>query len=277
MNHCLKYKARVLKSILIIIQTLLIIFLSSCTDFIADIDKQKDWKILESGKIVLHYRPKDFSSSPSPTLEEAGKIAKNQNFYYQVVQDSINRSFNDKVLIYLYNRDEAEEMIGTNGGGHSIPKLNTFYYTFIPNRPDFRDKYEISNPIIGAHELAHVISHRSLGYPGTKLMSEGYANWLDGSYSYHSITNIMRTYKEQKSDKIMSPNQLLNKTTENEAVYYPNCGLFIQYLVKEYGINNINNLFTITKDNYKNKFENVTGDSWDEMTQKYNNYLDKIL
>ncbi|MDZ7797732.1 MAG: hypothetical protein U5N56_12130 [Candidatus Marinimicrobia bacterium] len=168
-------------------QLIMVLLLTSCTDFIAQVDLQKEWQVLGSGNIVLHYRSPDFGGGSSPEDEEARFIAANQNYYYQAIQDSIQKDFTGKVLIYLYNQDEALEHIGTSGGGHALPKVNTFYYAFIPGQNERRDKYGIENPFVGAHEMVHVITHRALGYPGTKLMSEGYAVWLDGSYGGHSI------------------------------------------------------------------------------------------
>lgn len=247
--------------------------LLSCTDFIAEVDRQDDWEVLESNNIVLHYRPWGYSNSPSPTTEEAMFIINNQNFYYQAIQDSINRQFSDKVLIYLYNMDEAKELIGTNGGGHAIPKFNTFYYTFIVGMKDFTDMYGVENPFLGAHELAHVITHRTLGYPATKMMSEGYAVWLDGSYGRYAIEDIMKHYLENEPQKVLTPDQLLNESTSDESIYYPNCGIFTKFLVHTYGLEKINKLFVSTRENFKNDFKNITGTDWGVMVSEYSDYL----
>ncbi len=263
-----------IKSILIIF--LVVVFSISCTDFVADFNPQDEWNILESEKIVLHFRPGGFSSSLSPNLQQAREILRNQEFYYQVIQDSIKKHYNDRILIYLYNWDEAKELIGTNGGGHSIPKYNTYYYTFIPGLPEFTDQYGRVNPFVGLHELVHIITHRTLGYPGTKLMSEGYAVWLDGSYARKSINDIMRRYRNSAKHKILTPDQLLSEVVDNESVYYPNCGVFIQFLVNTYGIEIINKLFTSKKENYKYDFQKYTGDDWNIMNEEYSKYLKKI-
>ncbi len=250
--------------------------LFSCTDFIAEVEHQNEWEVLESESIVLHYRPWGFSQSPSPTSEEALFMLNNQNFYYQAIQDSINRRFNDKILIYLYNMDEAEELIGTVGGGHAIPKFNTFYYTFLVGMQDFTDKYGIQNPFLGAHEMAHVITHRTLGYPGTKLMSEGYAVWLDGSYGRYAIEDIMRHYCSNEPQKVLTPDQLLNESTSDESIFYPNCGLFIKFLTHNYGLENINKLFQSTQENFKDEFTLLTGANWEAMANEYENYLNRF-
>lgn len=248
----------------------------SCTDFIADINPQNEWNVIETDKIVLHYRPQNYSSAPSPTGNEANDILLNQVFYYQSIKDSIQREFDDKILIYLFNRDEAKSLIGTNGGGHSLPKYNTYYYTFITGLPEYRDQYGKVNPFVGAHELAHIISHRTLGYPGTKLMSEGYAVWLDGGYARNLIDDIIRSYKRKAPNKILTPDQLLLETVNNESIYYPNCGVFIRFLVHTYGIEISNKLFTSQKENFKYDFSKYTGKNWNEMCEQYARYVENI-
>jgi len=250
--------------------------LTSCTDFIADVDHQKDWKTEEYGNILLHYRPEGFSSSPSPSAQEAKRIVQNQNVYYRGIQDSIRRSFHDKVLVYLYNQDEADALIGTDGGGHAIPKFNCYYYTYIANRKKLVDQYQVEDPVIGAHELAHVITHRLLGYPGTKMMSEGYAVWLDGIYGGYRIADIVRSYRHQQPEKILTPNQLLTETNRKESVYYPNAGVFLRFLVNAYGVESINMLFSRPSENLKDEFHYVTNTTWEEMSARYNSYIEAL-
>ena len=257
--------------------TILVLFaLTSCTDFFADVNLQKEWKEMESETIIVHFRPEGFSSSPSPDEETVRSILDNQNLYYRVIQDSIGRSFNDKVLIYLYNKDESEKLIGTDGGGHAIPKLNSFYYTYLPNRREITDQYNIINPPIGAHELAHVITHRTLGYPPTKMMSEGYAVWLDGNYAGYAIDDIIRKYRKDEPQKIMTPDELLTETIDKESVYYPNAGLLIRYLVQTHGIEKINRLFTSKEDDFKEDFQRITGESWETMSSRFERYINNL-
>ncbi|MFO8022217.1 MAG: hypothetical protein R6U65_07110 [Perlabentimonas sp.] len=248
----------------------------SCTDFVADVDHQNEWEVLESEKVVLHYRPWNFSQSPSPTANEAMAILNNQDLYYQAIQDSIKRHYNNRVLIYLYNKDEANNLIGTNAGGHAIPKFNTFYYTFLVGMNDFTDMYGVGNPYVGAHELVHVITHQTLGYPEIKLMSEGYAVWLDGSYGRYPIVDIMKHYRENEPNKVLTPNQLLYESTTDESIYYPNSGLFTKFLVHTYGLENINKLFIAPRDYFKEEFKTLTGVSWEEMVCEYSEYVKNL-
>jgi len=256
--------------------TAALFLLTSCTDFIAGVDHQKEWEKEKFGRIVLHYRPEGFSSSPSPSFEEAQRIVQNQNVYFRAIQDSLQRTFDEQVLIYLYNQDEAEEMIGTDAGGHAIPKFNCFYYSYRVNRKQLTDQYQVKDPVIGAHELAHVITHRLLGYPGTKMMSEGYAVWLDGIYGGYRINTLIRSYRDDQPRKILTPDQLLTKSTSKEAVYYPNAGIFIRFLVHTYGVTNINMLFSRSADHLKDEFHYVTHTTWADMSSRYANYIEEL-
>ena len=256
-----------------LIAVLFLFQLSACSEFIAEPDLQENWKTLETDNILLHYRPADFIPGPSPTIEQAETILANQQFYYQLIQDSINRIFNDQVAIYLFNEAEAKNHIGTNGGGHSIPKLNTFYFTFLNHERDYTDRYGIENPVLGAHEMVHVITHRTLGYPGTKLMSEGYANWLDGSYAHYHLEDILKSYLEEHPEKILTPDQMLDERDITESVYYPNVGVFLRFMAGRYGIEKVNQLFTVSKEKFRSEFERTCNESWQEMSRDFEEYI----
>ncbi len=242
---------------------------SSCTDFIAKEMAQTAWDVYSSDSIILHVRPENYSIGAAPTSEEAQEILSNQEVYYdQIVSQLGNPVFSDPILIYVYNKEEALELIGTQGGGHAVPKFNTVYYTYLPygEEQTFTDRYGRVNPLVGAHETAHVISHRVLGYPKTKLMSEGYANYLDGSYGRRDIHDL---YDAFSAEERLSPTQMLNYESIRESLYYPNCGVFIEYLVQEYGIAVVNALFTLSKEEIPSHFYAKTGITWNEMEEAY--------
>ncbi len=252
---------------------ILLTFVNGCTGFIAEVDRQDEWMVYESGRIVLHCRPEGYPAAPAPTPEQAAGMLANQQFYYYAIQDSIGKTFNDHVLIYLYNRDEAKERIGTDGGGHAIPKMNCFYYTFLPDVADYTDQYGVVNPFMGAHELVHVITHRVLGYPGTKLMSEGYANWLDGGYARHDIEDIVVYYRDHEPEKVLTPGDLLEESVSDEDIFYPNSGILVRFLVRRYGVDVVNDLFPLRPDRLKDCFEELTGNTWEEMASLYAEYI----
>jgi hypothetical protein len=250
---------------------------TSCTDIIVSVSPKEEWVLKKSRNINLHYRDQAYSSSPSPDLEQVDHIIEAQKIYYYAISDSIDRFYNEDVLIYLYNDDEAEEKIGTNGGGHALPKFNTYYYTFIDSNRSITDHFGIVDPYIGAHELVHVITHRTLGYPKTKLMSEGYAVWLDGTYARYHIKDIIRHYRNDDPEKILTPHELLfNANDYTASVYYPNCGLFTGFMVHRYGIETINSIFTSSEEEFIADLLCLTDESWQELCTAYTVYINNL-
>ena len=255
---------------------MLALFLSSCTDFIAEVDADKDWQLKENGLVKLYYKKQGVSEAPSPAAHQVQKILDNQKYYYLAIQDSIQKNFSEPVLIYLYNKDQAEEAIGTSGGGLSQSRYMTIYYTFIHDIDAYTDHFGIENPFVGAHEMVHIITHNLLGNPGTRMMSEGYAVWLDGSYGRKDINYYIRKFKAEYPEYVMTPTQLLNEYFEDEMIYYPNAGVLIRYWVRQYGVEKINRLFSISRENFKEEFEQITQTSWDEMESGYITYLNNL-
>mgnify|MGYP006293756631 CR=1 FL=1 len=252
---------------------LLPLLVAGCTEFLVEQDDDDIWEIRQEGHVKLYYKQPGASDAPSPTKAQAAQILDNQQLYYQAIQDSIKRKFNDSVLVYLYNKDQAAEILGTANGGLSQPRFLTVYYSFIHDIAPYTDAYGIKNPYLGAHEMVHIITHHLLGHPGTKMMSEGYAVWLDGSYGRRDIEDIISHYSKQEPNKLLSPTQLLNESTETEAVYYPNAGLFTRYLVHRFGVETINKLFNTSQTAWPEQFEHLTGTAWQELEKAYQEHV----
>jgi hypothetical protein len=75
---------------------------------------------------------------------------------------------------------------------------------------------------------------------------------------------------------LINNDQLLFEAIDNESIYYPNAGVFIRYLVRNFGIENINSLFSIEKGEFKREFEKLTRKLWEEMEVEYKLYLENI-
>ena len=254
-----------------------IILTYGCTDFIMQIEKDEFWLSRNSGQVTVHYREKDFTSEPSPDSIVINKILYQQNVYIKRISDSIGMTFNDNVLIYLYNADESYEKIGTKGGGHAIPNFLSFYYTYRIYFKSYTDQYGMGNPPFGAHEMVHVITHHLLGTAGTKLMSEGYAVWLDGAYGRTSLRDIIKWHLKQSEDsKILAPSQMLRKTDYPEEIFYPSAGMFVRFLVSRYGIDLANYLFNIRSEHFIREFEKATSVSFTSMEEDFRNFLKKL-
>ena len=254
-----------------------LMIISGCTDFIMQIEKDEFWLSQHSGQVTVHYREKNFSSEPSPDSLMVSRILRQQNTYINRISDSIGMTFNDTVLIYLYNADESHEKIGTKGGGHAIPNFLSFYYVYKIYYKTYTDQYGMVNPPLGAHEMVHVITHHLLGTAGTKLMSEGYAVWLDGAYVRTSLVEIIKWYiKQSEESKILMPSQMLSKTDYAEEIFYPSAGMFVRFLVRRHGIELANYLFNIRSENFIREFEKATSLSFTSMEEDFKNFLKKL-
>ncbi|MBS4014599.1 MAG: hypothetical protein KGZ97_12730 [Bacteroidetes bacterium] len=264
-----------------ILYILTFLIISGCTDFFASLDKHKDWEVNEAGNIILHTRPQDFSNSQSPDENTIFTILKNQNFYYYLIRDSLKLGYSEKVLIYLFNHDEALEAIGTNTGGYSMSERSTIYYTYL--LASYVDVYN-RNAYIGCHEMAHLLTHRSLGNNYTRMMNDGYAVAISGSFgrTYDEIEErvVARTINEwmqfhSNNNNILTPEQLLNEPERPDDVFCPNAGAFISYLWQNYDIENVNKLFNVSSDEIISLFPTQFGKTFDEISDDYMKYLEE--
>ncbi|MFO8067192.1 MAG: hypothetical protein R6U11_06390 [Bacteroidales bacterium] len=253
---------------------------NSCSDFLASIGSDKEWIVNESGNIILHTRPEEFSDSNSPDEDAISIILENQNYYYQKIKDSLHINYNNKVLIYLYNHDEALDKIGTNSGGHAISSRLTIYYTYLPGT--YIDVYDRPT-YIGAKELVHLITHRALGTNFTRMMNAGYSAAFEGSfgkaYDEENEITVARTLNDWMqahyiNNNILSPGQLLFETDITEEIFAPNAGFFIRYLWERFGIIKINNLFNEPSENFKDKFMEVCNINFSTLSTEYMDYIE---
>lgn len=233
------------------------------------IDEQIDnnWNSKQSGNIIVFYNPL-WDSPYSSKKEIIDTILVNQNYYYNCIQDSIHRKFRNTVAVYLYSREDGKTKIGTSYGGYASPDRFAYYYSISFTKSDLlmlgRKDY------VGAHELIHVITFNCLGAAGSRLFSEGYANWLNNTYGGKYTSDWMKEY--YKSNQILSLEKLIEGTNENEALYYPNVGAFIKFLVTTYGIEKVNSLFVFSSDELSEEFEIVIGKNVRQLQEEYNNY-----
>jgi hypothetical protein len=256
--------------------------LSACTDFFARVDKQNDWLVSEQEQIVLHTRPANFSFTESPNQSDLDLLLHNQNYYIQMICDTLGVEFNEMVLIYLFNSDEALDAIGTQTGGHAIPDRSAIYYSFVkPAYTDIRGMLTY----MGAHEMVHIITHRLLGKPFSKMMSEGYATAIDGAFGlkFSGSENLMAKPVSQwmnehfANNLVLTPDQLLFDTDQSESVYYPNAAFFISYLWQRFGVETINHLFLTPSNHFKNRFRQITGLSFDLVANDYLEFVEEQL
>jgi len=261
---------------------IVMLLLAGCTDFFAKVEPHNDWVVSEEGRIILHTRPEGFSTTASPDPGDINMLLDNQNFYLQMITDTLGLQYNGKVLIYLFNTDEALDAIGTQNGGHSMPDRSAIFYAF--RRPAW---FDVNGRLtfMGAHEMVHVVTHREFGKPFTKMMSEGYATAIDGAYGRRSTSSgtiVAKTVKQwmiehYEAGQVLDPMEMLHEGDFPENIYYPNAAFFIEYLWNRFGIETINKLFTIPASTFENRFRFLTGITFQQAAADYLLYCQQVL
>ena len=265
-----------------VLAVLFVISMSSCSEIFPRVEKDDEWVVHEYANIMLYSRPEQHSQTVSPQEHEIFTILENQHFYYETIQDSLGVNFQEKVMIYLYNLDEAIKAIGTHEGGHSVADRSSVYFAF--RRPAYYDNFG-RKAFIGPLYMTEVITQQYFGKPFTKMMSVGYAvaftgtlgrdETFDGDVIGHRILFLMEEL--YRNGQLMTPHELLNDTDRSREVYYPNAGFFILYLWRHFGITNTNRLFNLSKEDFEKGFLQVTGNSLNAVTDHYLLYCQNQL
>lgn len=239
-------------------------------------DTKGPWIKTKGERIILYTRPLNYSNSDSPDSLTIQNIINEQEWVIDYINSSIATDFKSKVRIYLYNLDEAKAKIGTNGGGFAssskmFPKI---YFTF-RSQPIF-DPIRNRNVYVGIHEMVHVVTRNQLGRIRSSFFGEGYANAIDGCYGAKMLEdqpvfrrNDSTVMKIKEQGRLLSPHDLLYDSDIPEREYYPQIGCLVEWMFDTYGVESMNDLYTINKYKIENEFSIVTGDTFDEMIRKY--------
>jgi len=269
-----------MRASVLIVVFVLISFISCKKDDGINIDMDGPWEKSESGQVILYTRPVNYSSSASPEEEQIQLLLKNQNDFIGLINQELGLHFTAQVSIYLYNYDEALAKIGTNSGGLAITDRLQICYAYkgvlmyYPNR-------KVSD-YIGIHELVHIVSFSQLGKASTRLIGEGYACAVDGAYAAYfdsdgqCIRKLNTKWMEyyRQANRVCRPSELLEKPDSfSEEVFYPQSGYFISWLFNKYGVDKVNQLFTVKVEKFKSEFQRVMGISFAEMETAYLNEL----
>ena len=97
-------------------------------------DIKGPWIKTKRDRIVLFTRPVDYGNGISPDSKAIKSILQEQEDVIDLINERLKVNFKSTVKIYLYNKGEAKEKIGTNGGGFaSQSRLNRcIYFTYHP-------------------------------------------------------------------------------------------------------------------------------------------------
>src|ERR1035437_5543558 len=221
-------------------------------------DKSGPWIVNKDKNIILYTRPLNYSKSVSPDSITIRKILDEQNQSIAFINNALNTNFNSKVIIYLYNYDEAMEKIGTNGGGFAFASRLLGKHIFFTYNSKLHESVKYQD-FLGKHEMTHIIVGTKIGKTKTRLMAEGYANAVDWTYGCTSIDYWIKKYKAEH--KMVKPSDLLinNGAKIPEVEFYPQSGYFIKWLFSRFGIKKVNKLYSINKENFIEEYKNVTG------------------
>lgn len=179
-------------------------------------DTKGPWVITKGKRVVLYTRPNDYSKADSPDSSTIQTVIQEQEQVIEYINERLNTDFDSKVKIFLFNRDEAKEKIGTNGDGFA--NLSKFkrhiYFTFHP-KPFFNtvmNKYDY----LDVHEMVHIITLNKLGNLRTRFFGEGYSNAIDGNNGVENKDGIWTRRRNDstlvkiiESGKLLKPSDLI--------------------------------------------------------------------
>ena len=166
-------------------------------------------------------------------------------------------------------------------GGHAIGEFQAIYYTYFPVERARLYRGPGSEPyFIGLHELTHVISHQTLGKPGTRLLAEGLAVALDGGYgvrpaperppgTYLQVT--VERWVNENLASLLGPRELFDRQERlDEALFYPQAGAFVRFLLERPGgLEAVKALFTAPEAEFPAAFLRAAGTSLEGVRGEY--------
>jgi hypothetical protein len=263
------------------ISIVLIFFLIALTSWKAD--TKGPWIKTKGKQVILYTRPSNYSNSESPDSSVIRSIIKEQESVIDYINGKLDTDFDSKVRIYLYNKDEAKEKIGTNGGGFA--SLNKFkkhiYFTFHPT-PFFNSILKVYD-FVGVHEMVHIITIHELGSLRTRFFGEGYSNAIDGNYGVENVNGIWTRRRNDSTlvrikeyGELLKPSELLYNDSVPAYEYYPQIGCFINWLFGKYGADKINLLYNLKREKIEKEFEMVTGIGFKDMENEYMEFLKEL-
>ena len=239
------------------IVTLLILFIT-LTSWKADITGP--WIITKGERIILYSRPIGYTKTYSPDSIAIQSIIQEQEQAIDYINQRLNTNFDSKVKIFLFNWDEAEKKMGTNGGFVNLNKFKRhIYFRYAkPFMNTVLNKYDY----LGLHEMVHIITINQIGKLKNRFFSEGYANAVDGNYGVDNVNGILTRRRIdstliilKEKGKLAKPSDLLYNSSIAESEYYPQTGCLINWMFERYGIDKVNILYSFKRDKIERKFQ----------------------
>ncbi len=208
-----------------------------------------------------------FYNKDTLAATEINIIEKKEEEAFESVSNFLAIGFNKKIRFNLFSSPiEILRRTGFLSNGIAYPVRRTIYAV-----------YSIKVKALGKHEITHILAYK-IGNPPL-FLQEGIAvsldkNWLNKPlFSYFDKT--LWTYKKLRIEQIfkefnslfLNPNRI--KETSKDLLY-PVSGLFVEFLINEFGIEKFKDLYRILS-------FNATADDFKENICKvYNTDLNEI-
>src|SRR5215218_10147926 len=170
--------------------------------------------------------------------------------------------YSDTITVqFLRSRQEMKKYTGMTPSGIALVEPKILYV--VANA----DPGEVKPPI--KHELMHMISMTSWGYPGqdSNWMNEGLATYAENNCNGYNDEQIYR-YLSEKSMLIPMAALTTSFYKQPEMIAYHQAAYIVQYLLNQYGVAKFKELWTQGFD----QFERIYGMSF----QQAKTNMDKI-
>jgi tetratricopeptide (TPR) repeat protein len=255
----LKYAFQPIVIVLLFIVVLFFVFRNEFR-----ITVEKDYIISTLGKtrdtphFIIHYSSKNLSE------KEVNDICDLHEFYYYKICRELEVDFTDKIESFIYPDPETKySLIGAK-------------YTIIA-KPWLKQIHLNENSIdeVLKHELVHVIAG-NFGIPVLRVsrsaaLVEGLAMAIEWQWGYRTLHQY--SYGILKFMPGINFSDILSTTgfiSSNPNISYVLSGSFIRYLIDNYGIRNVKQLYN------DGDYKKATGKSEDILVKEWQSYLYKI-
>jgi len=217
---------------------MLLIFSAGCMSFKArnsppHILKQGEWNTRSTEHFLYYFRP------GSRTEQHIDTIMDRQERNYAEVLELLQTNDPDlQIKVFIFPTLESKIRITSSRAyAHTVADYNTVYCI---------DRDTIRN-VFGKLEITHLLLGKVWGAcaegPFSRLLVEGIPVWSAGNWFRMELFEYMEV--NLAKGKISSPYDIAvhNKTSDRNVHAYPVAGAFIKYLVQQYGLEKLMQLY----------------------------------
>ena len=213
----------------------------------------EQWKTYHSEHFTFYYQENHL------TAEELAVIAENQEALFTMITELLHIEFSGKIDYYLYgSRLDYDSIPGAYCIGSEIRYLCIFCEDFC------------KNGLNDAHEMTHALAN-SIGFQHG-LLAEGLAVYVEDYVVYgvnlHGVVNVL-----YQQGRVTPLQDLLDDFWCDILFNYDIAGSFATYLIEEYGIDKLMELYGLTMGYYE--VEEVYGKSLQELEQEWLTFIQK--